>query len=480
MKRLLVLLLLVPFVAVSAFAMLRPAPVLSDMVRSSSLQMIQTKEGNVERIDYLNPSGILTEAAELHYASLVRTVTDAGRLEEFFDANGHPAQQPAGNYAVLYSYNEAMQNDRITYLGLDGAPVMLTTGYATNCRVFNRENQVIAEAFLDAEGNPVETFQFCWGTRKSYDQDGRNSEITYVNAAGEPAENGMGYATLRRSFYPDGSIEKEFYYDAQGMPVALSLGQYGVWKQYDALGRAEWLIYLDANGQASPTRQGYTMVKRTFYADDSVESEHYYDKDRFPVSLSHGQYGVKYVNGQTIYLTQSQAESFSLGNYLYRHPMSVMLLAGIPILLSLKSEKRWNTALLVVYVAFIIYMTLLFRETTESRASFAFFSAFEQMMTNQRYRLEVFYNIWLFFPLGALLYRQFPNARVLMAAPLLSLGIETAQFLTGRGLFELGDLISNSLGGALGCGLGYLLLQLPGQRLNRRSQQGIENEMKTE
>ena len=65
-------------------------------------------------------------------------------------------------------------------------------------------------------------------------------------------------------------------------------------------------------------------------------------------------------------------------------------------------------------------------------------------------RLQILNNIWLFVPLGAMLYRLWPRGYVVLIPVLLSLGIETLQLVLGRGLFETDDIISNSLGGLIG------------------------------
>ena len=65
-------------------------------------------------------------------------------------------------------------------------------------------------------------------------------------------------------------------------------------------------------------------------------------------------------------------------------------------------------------------------------------------------RLQIFNNILLFVPLGAMLNRLWLRGYVVLIPVLLSLIIETLQLVLGRGLFETDDIISNSLGGLIG------------------------------
>ena len=67
--------------------------------------------------------------------------------------------------------------------------------------------------------------------------------------------------------------------------------------------------------------------------------------------------------------------------------------------------------------------------------------------------MEILNNIWLFVPLGMLLAGLWPGWAVLMIPVLLSAMIEGMQYALGVGLCEIDDVISNSLGGALGMAL---------------------------
>ncbi len=68
-----------------------------------------------------------------------------------------------------------------------------------------------------------------------------------------------------------------------------------------------------------------------------------------------------------------------------------------------------------------------------------------------------FLNILLFFPLGSLLYLQFRNLKrvkgIIVTAfigGMVSLTVEVTQFITGRGIFEVTDLLTNTFGSLLG------------------------------
>ena len=85
--------------------------------RSTSLKEMVSQSGDVERIDYVDVKGTITVAAEKYYATRIKTTSGLSVLEEFFDADGKPAEQPSGYYAILREFNEKGQNYRVTYLG---------------------------------------------------------------------------------------------------------------------------------------------------------------------------------------------------------------------------------------------------------------------------------------------------------------------------------------------------------------------------
>lgn len=71
------------------------------------------------------------------------------------------------------------------------------------------------------------------------------------------------------------------------------------------------------------------------------------------------------------------------------------------------------------------------------------------------HQVEILNNIWLFVPFGVILYRLFPKAWVLLFSILSSALIEVLQYFSGLGLAEVDDVISNGLGGLIGCLIGW-------------------------
>lgn len=106
--------------------------------------------------------------------------------------------------------------------------------------------------------------------------------------------------------------------------------------------------------------------------------------------------------------------------------------------------------LTAAYVVFILYETLMFRETGEARKNFVLLSYADRFLTEQAVRVGVINNIWLFAPLGAGLYRIIQKKWVLLVPFLMSVAIETTQYITGLGIAEFDDVFGNTMGGWIG------------------------------
>ena len=449
--------------------------------RSSQLQKTITKDGDTERTEYADSEGRIMIAADAGYATMIKTKTEKGILEQYYDENGEPISRFFQYYAVIREFDERGNNIRNTYLDQDGNPCMIRDDYATEAIEYNENNLVSKILFYDTERHPVCTSSYGHGLINEYDDSGNNIRTSYFDLSGKPMMTKLGYAAITRVFYsgngPDkGRVEREFYYDDQGEPVALSLGQYGIYKEYNELGQGIVIVYLDADGEPIITNKGYTKVVRTFAADNNVATEQYYDMDGNPISLSEGQYGVRKEKGQTVYLNRNGESSFNLRNLLNYHPRLVILIAGGIIILSELINKKWAIVLFMLYVCVIIYFTLMFRDNNTEGMTEPL-SYYRKLFTSSTARSDIIKNIWLFIPLGAILYQIYPKMLVIFFPIIVSVIIESIQYTAGIGFCELDDIISNSIGGGLGFLAGKLsedcILLLKKRRQKKSNKEGL-------
>lgn len=424
------------------------------LVRSSSLTTVTTVKDDIERTDFIDADGKITFASNVGYATVLVTDTEQGKIEQYFDEKGNPVRKSNGQYALLREYDDNGNNYRTTYLGIDGQPVITASGYAVTVRVFDDDGNVITEKYYGLNNSIVYTSSYGYGKLNEYDEYGRIARITYLDRKDSPMMTGSGYAILIRNYYEDGDsagkVESEFYFDAEGQPVALSLGQYGVHKEYDENGQEAVLTYLDAEGAPLITTKGYTTVKRTFHANNSVATEQYFDIDGNPYALAEGQYGIKRENGHTTYLNAYGREKFNIRNLLYNQSWVVIMFANAFVLISSTVDRKWNITLLVLYLAVIIYLTLMYRESGGTQANFELFWSYKKLFTDGDARADTFKNIWLFIPLGAVIYKLQPKRLILIIPVFLAAVIEAIQYFTGMGLCEFDDVFNNSLGAFIG------------------------------
>ena len=89
-------------------------------------------------------------------------------------------------------------------------------------------------------------------------------------------------------------------------------------------------------------------------------------------------------------------------------------------------------------------------ESGDARTNFVLFSYAGKFLKEQSVRVGVINNIWLFIPLGTGLYRWFQKKWVLLIPFVMSVAIETTQYITGLGMAEFDDVFGNTMGGWIG------------------------------
>ena len=122
----------------------------------------------------------------------------------------------------------------------------------------------------------------------------------------------------------------------------------------------------------------------------------------------------------------------------------------------------WGRVLFVMYLAILLVITLLSRESGNSKDMD--WQLFSTWGINERNNAFVIENILLFIPFGivsALAFKVFRNLiACLLLGALTSVVIELTQYTTGRGFFQIDDIITN----IIGCGIGFIcywILSLP-------------------
>ncbi|MCM1193206.1 MAG: VanZ family protein [Butyrivibrio sp.] len=126
-----------------------------------------------------------------------------------------------------------------------------------------------------------------------------------------------------------------------------------------------------------------------------------------------------------------------------------------------KPPVRWvPVTAFCVYMAVLLVITFLSRESG-SRSDVLDLELFSTWGINDRNNAFVIENVLLFIPYG-LFYcwnssERWKLLRCTFLGAVISLGIETMQLVTGRGYFQIDDIVTNTLGAFLGALL-YMVL----------------------
>ena len=429
-------------------------------VPSSTLEKVKSKDGDTQRTDYVDSNGVLTYASDKGYATIISTTSGNTIRDEYFDEQGKPAVQAHGHYGLLKEHNDHGQVHRVTYLDMQGNPTVVDKGYATYERTYDEFGRLHMERYYDANGNPAKSRGSGYGFINGYDVDGNVAAILYMNEDGELGEAVDGYAMQTKSFIKsddarDGKVEYEFFWDVHGDSVRRMVGYSGIYREYDEQGNNTVVTYLGSDGKPVITMYGYASVHKT-YENGTLQTDTYYDTQGNPIASTDGQYGIRYVGGDIRYLDINGNEYFSLKNQLFKQPLIVIAAALLIVIASLVLPRQVSIVLLVLYGAFIAYMTLGYRASAVRRANLELFWSYKQLLTDEMLRQEIVLNILLFVPFGAILYRLRKQAKVLLVALAVSVSIEAIQYLMGIGLCEIDDVVSNCLGASLGVLIAYI------------------------
>lgn len=424
---------------------------------SSELEVKETVEKNVTSTSYVNSEDTVTDAIDMGYATVQRTRNSAGQVtEEFYlDVAGNPVERYGEYCGIAYEYNDG--DIVIRYLGADKQPMMLSSGYSAIVRTLV-EGKSTDDFYYDLNMQPIRCTGGYYGLHREYDEQGLNRSITYFDENRQPVICTAGYATKTYLRDSEGTVIGERYFDTEGKPVKSSLGQYGELYQRDEQGRISQITYLGADGNPTPTNAGYTVMKRTYHRDGTADTDMYFDADGNPMVLSKGQYGIKRSGKVNLLLDKNGHVMLCVDNILNGFPFMVVISGCVICLLILVLPKKMGCCLTAAYVVFILYETLMFRESGDARTNFVLFSYADRFLTEQSVRVGVINNIWLFVPLGTSLYRLFQKKWVLLVPFVMSVAIETTQYITGLGIAEFDDVFGNTVGGWIGVLAAYTMI----------------------
>lgn len=424
---------------------------------SDELTLQKTNNDSLTTYTYVNTSNVITEAIDKGYAIKEQIKNENNQVikETYYDANHQPVKLYNSYYGLSYEYKE--HQTLMHYLDADGNIMALNTGCATVVSNLDENGRNVLEEYYDLNMQPVKCYGY-YGITREYDSAGYCTSMTYVNQNHKPMNCSQGYATKIYKRESEGTITGEFYYDVHGNPAKSSLGEYGQLYVRDDQFRVIQITYVDQYGNPCLNKYGYSILKRTYYKDGTICTEMYYDANEKPVALKKRQYGIKTYNDCTLYLDKNGNIQYSIDNMLNGYPIMVIVCGCIVSILLLILPYKMSITLTILYVFFILYETLMFRESGDARSNLILFSYASTFFHSRTIRVEVINNIWLFIPFGVGMYRIDQRKSIFALAFLFSILIETTQYITGLGVAELNDVFENTMGGMIGIVLASILI----------------------
>ena len=329
--------------------------------------------------------------------------------------------------------------------------VALDKNYATVIKTFDQSGNCILEEYFDNHGRPATLAAGHSAVRKEYNSNGQCICATYLDSSKKPVEINLGYASVHLTYNKANNVETEMFYDAEGFPTLDVNKEFGIRYEYDEDGRESAVISLDAAGNAMDNINHYAISKYTYISGGIIMM--YYDMNGNPAILEDGQSGHIYKNGKLICVDQNGRKMFVLRHFLYNSIIAVLIIGILLLFLILLSERPITHICLFLYLAFIAYMTIINRETGIGVVTWNIPLNYYLFFLNE----SLLANIWLFIPLGAIMYKLSHMWEIIAFPITLSLIIEISQLVFDIGAFEISDLIANSLGGIVGVIICYLL-----------------------
>ncbi len=432
-------------------ALLMSACSLSESPTPSDLQVRQTHSDGISRTDFVDSSGTLTNHPEKGYATVLRTEDEAGHvlLEQYLNARGNPVRLKSGYSAIARQYDDLGRCVCIRYQNHRGQPVNTPSGYAVITRTYDAHGRMESQFYLDKAGNPATDWTGTYGCRREYNDAGQVSATIYLDARGNPCTTDMGYASVR-STYRGGRVCTERYYATDGAPAAADGGYFGVQFDYDDAGRITEQVYLGADGKITTLPRGYSILRTTYDENGLRTSAAYFNAEGNPAMVQGRYHRIVYRDEKTHYYDIAGNPRF-LPDMVLHANFGLVVCIGIALcVLAIILPPPCRAILLGLYLAFMGYMTLMNRESGDSQAKLRLFWSYRRFFQSPTLRKEVLNNILLFVPFSALM-RSLSGKRLwLWIIPMLSIGIELTQYITGLGLCELDDILNNTLGGLAG------------------------------
>jgi len=420
-------------------------------IHTTDLQYVSIHEGNTDTCYYVNEDNEIFCPSNMQYAIVVKKYDESGRLvsESYFDEDSNPVTLNNNYSSYTVSYDDLITTYR--YLDSQGNLVNRNEGYAILVREYlsNLSGDYI-ERYYDVNNQRTSISAGYSGIKKCFDDELLISS-TYLDNNDQPVNNIYGVSTIVRTYYENNKLETEMYFGEDGNSSTDSLGRYGIRiDSYDENGRRERVTSLDAYGNPMSDNRGYATTILTYTDWGSTRTEMFFDVDGNPCTSGKNLYGILHDGERTYSLNADGTIAPTIDTLLMFFPIVIVIVGIITCLMFCFLPKKARDILLILYLLFIAFETIFFREASNQRIQLDLFKSYAGFWSKSGVREHIFNNIWLFIPCGTGLYSVTKNKKIIALSLLVPALIEVVQGVTGIGLLETADVVNNELGLIIG------------------------------
>ena len=137
----------------------------------------------------------------------------------------------SGCHGWQAEYDEQDQRTVVTYLGLDGKPILVADGYATFKSSYDSHGNKTRGNYYGVNGEPVLSKKDGYhGWQSNYDEHGNETVVTYLGLDGKPILVADGCMPLKSSYDSRGNKTRQTYYGVNGEPVLSKKDGYHGWQ----------------------------------------------------------------------------------------------------------------------------------------------------------------------------------------------------------------------------------------------------------
>ena len=182
------------------------------------------------------------------WSSCEKTLDSSGRevCTKYYTADGLLTDRGAG-----YAWEETLYTGRnitqVTRYSLEGQKLETEGGYTTLQQEW-KDERVIRETFLNADGQRILNRDGIGGISYGYDGDNRVVRVQYEDLNGKPAERMEGYAGYQDTLDETGRLIRREFLNRDGRKANRAEGYAEIRYQYDEAGQITEELHYDTDG----------------------------------------------------------------------------------------------------------------------------------------------------------------------------------------------------------------------------------------